>query len=112
MIRVFQGFVVVVNKLVYAVIICSAIPGVIIVPLVPFTFLIVDGEGRVPGLLHEYAFMALLLAYPLLLLGGIFLAPRLLRGQRARHAMLVAVAPLACALLLVWVFVIGGIRLH
>ncbi|MGI9310493.1 MAG: hypothetical protein ACR2P7_03040 [bacterium] len=99
------------KKPVYALNILSAIPGILIVPLAPFAFLIIDGEGRVPGLLHERAFIALLIAYPMLLPICLWRSLSALRRRR-RAALIIAVAPLVCALALLWVFIAGGIRLR
>ncbi len=100
------------KKAVYALNILSAIPGILIVPLAPFAFLILDGEGRIPGLLHEHAFTALLLCYPFLLLGCIGFSVFSLRRGGGYGVLIVAALPLICALLLVWVFIIGGVRLR
>lgn len=100
------------KKLVYALNIASAIPGIILVPLAPFAFLIVEGEGRRPGLFHEYAVMALLVAYPFVLAAGIGGSLFALRRGGRRGALAAAALPLLCALSLVWVFVAGGVRLR
>jgi len=102
------------KRLVIALNIMAAVPGVILVPLAPFAFLIVDGEGRAPGWFHEYAVMALLAAYPLVLalgIGGSVWALRRGRLDR-RWPPLIAVLPALCALLLAWAFVDGGVRLR
>ena len=99
------------NKLIYALNIVSAIPGIVIIPLAPFAFFIVNGEGLVPGLLHEYAFIALLLFYPFLLLGCLWFSLSSLRRGRSRRALIAGTSPLVCALLLVWLLVSGGVQL-
>lgn len=99
------------KKFTYTLNILAAIPGVILVPLAPFAFLIVDGEGRAPGWLHEYAVMALLASYPVALAAGIGGSVWMLRRGH-RRAPLVAALPLLCALLLAWAFVAGGVRLR
>lgn len=102
------------KKLTIALNIAATVVGVVLVPLAPFAFLIVDGEGRVPGWFHEYAVMALLASYPLALAAGIGGSVFALRhgGRGYRWAPRVAVLPLLCALLLVWVFIDGGVRLR
>lgn len=100
------------KKFIYALNILSALPGVILIPLAPFAFLLIDGEGKVPGLAHERACIALLLAYPPLLLACIALSVHALRRLRMRRAVLFALLPLLCALLLAWVFTAGGVRLR
>jgi len=103
------------KKFTFALNIAAAIPGVILVPLSPFAFLIVDGEGRAPGWLHEYAVMALLASYPLMLAAGIGGSVWALRRARDRHRHLpplIAALPLLCALALAWAFIDGGVRLR
>ncbi len=100
------------KKLVWSFVILSAIPGIILIPLAPFTFFLVDGEGRVPGLFHEHAFMALLLLYPFLLAGCLWFAWFSLRRGRAGGALMASAAPFLCAVLLVWVFIAGGVQLN
>jgi len=95
------------KKRLYALIILAALPGIVLFPLAPFSFLLTDGEGRIPGLAHEHAFMILLPAYALSLALCI---PLSLRARRC--AFLIAAMPLLFLLLLAWVFIAGGVRLR
>jgi len=102
------------NKLVIALNLAAGLPGVILVPLAPFAFLIVDGAGSVPGWFHEYAVMTLLAAYPAVLalgIGGSIWALRSGRIDR-RWPPLIAALPVVCAVLLAWAFIAGGVRLR
>lgn len=101
------------KKLTIALNIAATVAGVVLVPLAPFAFLIVDGEGRVPGWFHEYAVMALLASYPLALAAGIGGSVWALRRARDRWLPpLIAALPLLCALTLAWAFIAGGVRLR
>lgn len=100
------------KKLTYALNIAAAIPGVVLVPLAPFAFLIIDGAGRAPGWFHEYTVMALLASYPVTLAAGIGGSVFALRRGRRRLPVLIAALPLLCALALAWAFIDGGVRLR
>lgn len=100
------------KKIILALNILSAIPGIIFIPLAPFTFFIVNGEGQIPGMLHEHAFMMLLLGYPFVLLGGVVGSIFTFHRERPRSAIIISISPLICAALLVWVFVSGGVQLN
>jgi len=100
------------NRITCALNIVAAVVGVVLAPLAPFAFLIVDGAGRVPGWFHEYAVMALLASYPFALAVGIGGSVFALRRAEPRLAVGVAALPLICALLLAWAFVAGGVRLR
>lgn len=100
------------RKLVIAGNILSTIPAALVVPLVPFTFLLVDGEGRVPGYFHEYLLHVLMLAYPVVLIASLWLSTRLRRRDRLRPALGISLVPLGVFLLLAWTFLAGGVVLR
>ena len=100
------------KKLVIAFTILSLVPAALVVPLVPFTFFLVDGEGRIPGYFHEYLLHFLMLAYPVILLACLWGARRLVRGGTLKLAVGISLVPLGVFLLLLWTFVWGGIVLR
>lgn len=100
------------KKVLYAIHALSIIFGVVLVPLSPFGVFIIDGEGRVDGMLHEYFVIALLGMYPAVLacaIGGGVVACR--RG-RVRPAIWIALTPPICAAALAWLFIAGGVQLR
>lgn len=100
------------KKLVYAGNILSAVPAALVVPLLPFTFLLIDGEGRVPGFFHEYLLRTLMLAYPVALAACLWLSVRLLRRDRLRLALGTSLVPLGVFLVLLWTYLAGGVVLR
>ncbi len=100
------------KKLVYAGNILSAVPAALVVPLLPFTFLLIDGEGRVPGFFHEYLLRTLMLAYPVTLAACLWLSVRLLRRDRLRAALGTSLVPLGVFLVLLWTYLAGGVVLR
>ena len=100
------------RKLTYVGNILSTLPSLLVVPLVPFIFILIDGEGRIPGYFHEYSLRALMVAYPLILIACFFTTLRLLRANRERTAAWVSFFPLCVFALLVLVFVYGGVVLR
>ena len=95
------------KKLLITLNLLAGLPGIVLVPLAPFGFLLVEGEGRVPGFAHEYAVIALIIAYSVSLPVCI---PLSLRARR--RAFTVAALPLLLLALLVWAYVFGGVRLR
>ncbi len=100
------------RKLVYAGNILSAVPAALVVPLVPFTFLLIDGEGRVPGVFHETLLRILMLGYPPALAACLWLSVRLLRRGSTRAALGISLVPLGVFLLLLWTYLAGGVVLR
>ena len=100
------------RKLVYIGNILSTVPAALVVPLVPFTFLLIDGEGRIPGLFHEHLLRALMLTYPVTLAACLWLSVRLLRRDRPRAALGTSLVPLGVFLLLLWTYIAGGVMLR
>ncbi len=92
--------------------ILSTIPAALVVPLVPFIFILIVGEGRIPGYFHEYALRFLMVAYPVTLVTCLVLSIRLLRRDRPRPAAWISFVPLAVFGLLVWTYLAGGIVLR
>ncbi len=100
------------RKLTYVGNILSALPSLLIVPLVPFIFILIDGEGKIPGYFHEYSLRALMVAYPLILLICFFGTLRLLKTNRERTAAWISFIPLSVFGLLIAVYVYGGVVLR
>jgi hypothetical protein len=100
------------RKLVYAGNILSSIPAALVVPLVPFIFILIQGEGRIPGHFHEYLLRGLMVLYPLALIGCLVSSIRLLRRNRPRPALWISFIPLAIFGLLLWTFLAGGVVLR
>ncbi len=100
------------KKLLVVCNILSIIPGVILVPLTPFTFILIYGEGTVPGVWHENLLRILMLLYPFMLLGCLFLSVRLYRKKYQSQGLLVSLIPLFHAVLIAVVFQFGGIQIR
>ncbi len=100
------------RKLTYTGNILSALPSLLIVPLVPFIFILISGEGKIPGYFHEYTLRILMVAYPLILVACFFATLKLLRANRERTAAWVSFVPLCVFGLLVLVFIYGGVVLR
>ena len=100
------------RKLIYSGNIISTLPALIVVPLVPFIFILIDGEGRIPGFFHEYSLRALMVIYPLTLIACLFGSLRLLRRGRVRTAAWISFLPLAVFGLLLWTYIGGGVVLR
>jgi len=100
------------KKLVYITNIISTLPALIIVPLVPFIFILIVGEGRIPGFFHEYALRALMVLYPITLIACVLGSIRLLRRNLTVPAFWLSLCPLAVFMLLVATFWFGGIVLR
>ena len=43
----------------------ALIPLLLVLPLAPFTFILVEGEGTIPGMRQEYIFHSLMIIYPI-----------------------------------------------
>ncbi|MBX2870209.1 MAG: hypothetical protein KTR18_16125 [Acidiferrobacterales bacterium] len=100
------------RKLTYVGNILSALPSLLVVPLVPFIFILIDGEGKIPGFFHEYSLRTLMVAYPLILLACFFSTLRLLKTNKERLAAWISFIPLGVFGLLVAVYVYGGVVLR
>ena len=99
------------KRLIIVLLVLCSLPALVLVPLAPFTFLIIEGEGRIPGRTHEYLSMALLLTYPLVLIASGVLCVRQRRLEAFGLAAVYALLPMLWALLLVWVYLAGGVQL-
>lgn len=100
------------RKLVYAGNILSTLPAAIVVPLVPFIFILIDSEGRIPGYFHEYALRFLMVLYPLVLIACLIGSIRMLRRDRVRPALIVSLIPLLVFGLLFTTYFFGGVVLR
>lgn len=100
------------RKLVYTGNILSTIPAALVVPLVPFIFILIDGEGRIPGYLHENLLRVLMVMYPVALIGCLWGSIRLLRRDRVTAALWISLVPLAVFGLLVLTYLAGGVVLR
>ena len=100
------------RKLVYTGNILSTIPAALVVPLVPFIFILIDGEGRIPGELHENLLRFLMVLYPIALIACLVGSIRLLRKDRLEPALWISLIPLAIFGLLVMTYLTGGIVLR
>ena len=100
------------RKLVYTGNILSTLPAALIVPLVPFIFILIDGEGRIPGHFHENALRILMVGYPITLIVCLLTSIRWMRQDRLSSAAWLSFVPLAIFGLLVWIFIAGGVRLR
>lgn len=100
------------RKLVYAGNIISTLPAALVVPLVPFIFILIDGEGKIPGYFHEYALRTLMVLYPLTLIACLFGSVRLLRSNQTRPALIVSLIPLLVFVLLLSTYLFGGVVLR
>ncbi len=100
------------NKLVTVFNILSAIPAALVVPLVPFTFFLVEGEGRVPGDFHEYLLHFLMVCYPVVWVLSLWGSRRLLRTGKSKPALGLSLTPFGVFLLLLWTYLAGGVVLR
>jgi hypothetical protein len=100
------------RKLAYIGNILSTLPAALVVPLVPFIFILIDGEGRIPGYFHENAVRILMVAYPLVLIFCLVMSIRWLRQDRVTPAIWLSFVPLGIFGLLVWTYVGGGVMLR
>ena len=100
------------RKLVYTGNILSSIPAALVVPLVPFIFILIDGEGRIPGYLHENLLRFLMVLYPIALIICLLGSIRLLRRDRLKPALWISLTPLMIFGLLVLTYMNGGIVLR
>ena len=100
------------KKIVYAFNIISALPSMLVVPLLPFVFILVQGEGRVPGYFHESAVKILMFVYPLLLIGCVIASIKLTRKDRPKPALPISLLPLVAFALLFFAFYFGGVQLR
>ena len=100
------------KKLVYIGNIISALPATLVVPLVPFIFILIDGEGRIPGMLHENMVRGLMVLYPIALLTCVICAIRFTRRGQVQLGMLVSLIPLFIFVSLFFVFYYGGVTLR
>ncbi|MEM7196435.1 MAG: hypothetical protein AAF402_15975 [Pseudomonadota bacterium] len=87
------------------------IPLLIILPLAPFTFILVDGEGSIPGMSQEYAFHTLMISYPLVAIVCGYIAIRRYRLARYPQSALLAAPGILLFTLLLLIFLKGGIQL-
>ncbi len=90
----------------------SALPAIIVVPLVPFIFILIDGEGKIPGYLHEYAVRILMIAYPASLIACLPGSIKLMRLGSLQSALAVSLLPLLVFFLLFGFFYFGGVVLR
>jgi hypothetical protein len=100
------------KKFIYISNIISALPAIIVVPLVPFIFILIEGEGRIPGYLHEYAVRMLMVIYPLSLIACLVGSIKLMRLGVLRPALIVSLLPLLVFFLLFSFFYFGGVVLR
>ena len=100
------------RKLVYAGNILSTLPAAIVVPLVPFIFILIDSEGKIPGYFHEYALRFLMVLYPLVLIASLVGSIKLLRQDHIRSALVVSLMPLLVFGLLFVTYFFGGVVLR
>jgi len=100
------------KKLIVVFNIISVIPGIIFVPLVPFTFILVYGEGKIQGMLHENILKFLLIFYPFLLILCVFYSIRRYKVGDLNGSLILSVVPLLHAILIAAVFIFGGIQLR
>ena len=100
------------RKLVYAGNILSTLPAALVVPLVPFIFILIDNEGKIPGYFHEYALRTLMVLYPLVLIACLVGSVKMLRRNRIRYAMIVSFVPLLVFGLLFATYFYGGVVLR
>ncbi len=100
------------RKLVYAGNILSTIPAALVVPLVPFIFILIADEGRIPGFFHENLLRFLMVLYPLALIACLWGSIRLLRRDRIRPALWISLIPLFIFGMLMLAYVTGGIVLR
>ena len=100
------------RKLVYTGNILSTIPAALVVPLVPFIFILIDGEGRIPGMFHENLLRGLMVLYPLALITCLWGSIRLLRRDRLKPALWISLLPLGIFGLIVLTYLTGGVVLR
>lgn len=100
------------RKLVYTANILSILPAALVVPLVPFIFILINGEGRIPGYFHENLLRFFMVAYPITLIACLVLSIRLLRQDRVSRAFKVAIVPLLVFGCLVVTYMYGGVVLR
>ena len=100
------------RKLVYTGNILSTLPAALVVPLVPFIFILIDGEGRIPGYFHENAVRILMVLYPLSLIFCLVMSIRLMRRDRMMPAAWLSFIPLGIFGLLTWTYIVGGVVLR
>lgn len=100
------------RKFVYAVNILATIPAALVLPLSPFIFILIQGEGRIPGFFHEYLLRFLMIAYPVALAICLFMSIRMLRANRVVDAFCYGLVPLMLFLILLFTFLFGGVVLR
>ena len=89
----------------------ALIPLLLVLPLAPFTFILVEGEGTIPGMRQEYIFHSLMIIYPIAaVLCGYFAIKGFRRMPGLRHYV-IGVVPLFLFIMLVAIFINGGIQI-
>ncbi len=95
----------------YFTISLALLPLLLILPLAPFTFLLVEGEGTIPGMAQEYLFHTLMITYPVSAIICGYIAIKGFRKMPEFRYMIVGIVPLFLFTLLVAIFIVGGIQL-
>ncbi len=100
------------KKSIYVGNIISALPSLLVVPLVPFIFILIHGEGKIPGYFHEYLLRTLMVVYPLALIACVITSLKIGRQGNHQLAVWISLVPLAIFAALVATLVFGGIVLR
>ena len=99
------------KKLVVVGNILSTLPALIVVPLVPFVFILIEGEGKIPGFFHEYTLRTLMLLFPVVLLVSFLYSRKLFRLEKFTPSFWISLCPFVVFGLIVITLFYGGIVL-
>ncbi|NKB76860.1 MAG: hypothetical protein GKR96_07375 [Gammaproteobacteria bacterium] len=92
--------------------ILAIIPSIILVPLAPFTFILIHNEGSISGYFHEYLLQTLMVSYTFILVLCIFFSIALMRKGRTRIAVLLSILPTITTAAIALTYIFGGIHLR
>ncbi|NKB64887.1 MAG: hypothetical protein GKR95_23150 [Gammaproteobacteria bacterium] len=92
--------------------ILAIIPAIILVPLAPFTFILIEGEGSISGYFHEYLLKTLMVSYTFILVFCIYLSIRLMRRGQTQLALVLSTLPTLTTTAIVLTYLFGGIHLR
>ena len=92
--------------------ILSIIPAIILVPLAPFTFILIEGEGSIPGYFHETLLKTLMVAYTFVVVLCITFSIRSIKRNENLKALVLSIMPTLTTAAIVLTYLFGGIHLR
>ena len=92
--------------------ILAVIPALIILPLCPFAFILIEGEGTIAGYFHENLLKTLMVSYPVILMAGVMSSVKLRKRNYDGWAVFMAALPSVISTSIVLVYLFGGIQLR